>query len=107
MLAVLFQGGVIQTHNHLASTVAAASGQRATPASISTGAIATSGKSQPVAPLCPLCEERALFGSYLLAVPLAFVAPSATPAYYAPAKALSSAARQVSHAWRSRAPPIA
>lgn len=107
MLAVLLQAGVIETHNHLASTLAAATSQQLVPANVSAATIVASGKSQPATPACPLCEERALFGSYMPAVPVAVIVPVAIASWYAPARLLSSAGRQVSHAWRSRAPPIA
>lgn len=111
MLAVLLQASAVQTHNHFASNVVAASDQFVPSADLSaTTATPTiaSGKSRPTTPpVCPLCEERALFGSYVLAAPVLIMAPVTVAAWYTSTQLLTAARRQVSHAWRSRAPPIA
>jgi len=108
MLAVLLQAGVIQTHNHLAADVVTANDAIGAPINLAVASVTPSGKSRPTSPpVCPLCEEQALFGSYMLGAPAIVVAPVATVAWYSPVPIFSSIGRQVSHAWRSRAPPTA
>ena len=108
VLAVLFQGGIVQTHNHLGSGIVSASDQYADPGVPTVSRSLATGKSQPTAPpSCPLCQDQALFGSYMLATPAAFAPPVAIQAWYLPTLLLSSVVRQSSHAWRSRAPPAA
>jgi hypothetical protein len=108
MLAVLLQAGVIQTHNHLASGIVTANDQLVVPAFARAVGTVASDKSRPTAPpVCPLCEERALFGSYVPAAPAIVAAPVVAAAWYALTRIFSSIGRQASHAWRSRAPPIA
>ena len=108
MLAVLLQASVIQTHNHLASIPVTTGDQLLTPLTESIAGAVAGDKSKPATPpVCPLCEDQALFGSYLLATPAVLAVPVATAAYYSSAGIFSSIGRQASHAWRSRAPPIA
>jgi len=100
VLALLGQGFLTQTHLHAGIDRAWA----AAPARIATAA-ADSQKDAPAAPACPLCEERALFGAYLLGGAVTIAAPIAADIYHAttllPALTLTTS----SHAWQSRAPP--
>lgn len=56
---------------------------------------------------CPICEEAAQAGAYLL--PVALVVPAVTVVSYAPAivPQIAQTPRTRSHLWRSRAPPAA
>ncbi|MES2096111.1 MAG: hypothetical protein V4459_05075 [Pseudomonadota bacterium] len=102
VVALLFQGFVTQSHLHLAANrISATTG----PATLSPMA-AERKNPGPVAPVCPLCEEKALFGAYLLTGSISIVAPL-VEAYRPATTSLSSLALlTASHAWRSRAPPI-
>ncbi|MBB4838286.1 hypothetical protein HNP52_001337 [Sphingomonas kyeonggiensis] len=55
---------------------------------------------------CPICQEIAHGGAYLLPAPIAFQPPAALAAWFAVTLLLALALRQQSHAWRSRAPPL-
>jgi hypothetical protein len=102
VVALLFQGFATQTHAHFGAdrTLAAA-------ASMRVATVVVDGREQgPVTPACPLCEEKALFGAYLLTGSIAIVAPVGTAYRYAAAFLPSLALHASSHAWRSRAPPI-
>ncbi len=55
---------------------------------------------------CPICQEIAHGGAYLLPTPILFQPPAAIVAWFAVTLLLALALRQQSHAWRSRAPPI-
>ncbi|WP_299423403.1 hypothetical protein [Sphingomonas bacterium] len=102
VVALLFQGFATQTHAHFGvdRTSAAA-------ASTSVATVAVDGQKQdPAAPACPLCEEKALFGAYLLSGSITIVAPVGVAYHYAAASLPPLALHASSHAWRSRAPPI-
>ena len=94
VVALLFQGFATQTHAHFGAAtrvnIAAIDGQ----------------KQGPGTPACPLCEEKALFGAYLLTGSITIVAPVGVAYRYAAASLSALALRSTSHAWRSRAPPI-
>ena len=101
VVALLFQGFATQTHAHVAAdrTVAA-------PASARVAAVAVDGqKNGPATPVCPLCEEKALFGAYLLGGSITIAAPVAVVYDYIAGSLPLLALRSFSHAWRSRAPP--
>jgi len=55
---------------------------------------------------CPICQEIAHGGAYMLPAPILFQAPAAIAAWFAVTLLLALALRQQSHAWRSRAPPL-
>jgi len=101
IVALLFQGFATQTHAHFGvdRTWAAAASARL-------AAVADDQKNSPVAPACPLCEEKALFGAYLLGGSITIAAPGAVVYDYAAVSLPLLALRPSSHAWRSRAPPI-
>jgi len=101
-VALLFQGFVTQTHGHPEGDRAWAvtASARAAPAA------ADGRKDIPAAPACPLCEERALFGAYLLGGSVMIAAPVAAAYHHAAASLPLLAPSLSSHAWRSRAPPI-
>ena len=102
VVALLFQGFVVQTHAHAAPTRLSAIAGQGTVAT----AVAERKTPAPVAPACPLCEEKALFGAYLLTGSFSIVAPLADAYRPATAPSSSPALLSSSHAWRSRAPPI-
>jgi hypothetical protein len=101
VVALLFQGLVVQTHAH-------AGADRYATATGAVGAIATAvddRKDGPAAPVCPLCEEKALFGAYLLGGSIAIPVPVAAAYHYTAASLPLLQPRVSSHAWQSRAPP--
>lgn len=102
VVALLFQGLATQTHAHVgADRISAAA------ASPRLAAAAVDGQKQdPAAPACPLCEEKALFGAYLLSGSTTIVLPVGEAYHYADVSLPSLALRAASHAWQSRAPPI-
>ena len=73
VVALLFQGFVTQTHGHpgVDRAWAASESARAAPVTVD------GRKNIPAAPACPLCEERALFGAYLLGGSVTIAAPVA------------------------------
>ena len=100
-VALLFQGLVVQTHAH-------AGADRYATATSTVGAITTAvdgRKDGPATPACPLCEEKALFGAYLLGGSIAIATPVAAAYHYAAAFLPLLQLRASSHAWQSRAPP--
>ena len=101
--ALVWQNFLVQGHAHfdgggriVASNAAAAS----------ISAIANKSRPAPATPACPLCEEQALFGAYVLADAVTFVAPASAPAWYTPVQPAVLSLRTQSHFWRSRAPPL-
>lgn len=102
VVAVLFQGFVTQTHRHIGADriwVASAS-------TLASAAAVDNKKDTPTTPACPLCEERALFGAYLLGGSVAIAAPVEATYRYATPILTTLSFGASSHAWRSRAPPI-
>ena len=98
VVALLFQGFATQTHAHVGTDSAWASARVAT--------VAVDGqKNGPATPVCPLCEEKALFGAYLLGGSITVAAPVEVAYHYAAAFLPLLALHLSSHAWRSRAPP--
>ena len=62
----------------------------------------------PTAPdSCPLCQEIAAAGAYLLAPAVEFALPAQHAAWYAAMALWRMLPDQRSHAWRSRGPPAA
>ncbi|QDZ08826.1 hypothetical protein FPZ24_16240 [Sphingomonas panacisoli] len=102
VVALLFQGFVTQTHGHPGFDRAwsATESARAAPTAVD------SRKDIPATPACPLCEERALFGAYLLGGSVTIAAPLAAVYHYTTASLPLLAPSVSSHAWQSRAPPI-
>ncbi len=100
-LALTWQGFLTQGHAHFGGDGRIV----ATGPAASAAAVADTSKSAPAKPACPLCEEQALFGAFLLASPVVIIAPDAIGPWYAPASYLFSFVRSLSHNWRSRAPP--
>jgi len=99
-VALLLQGLVIQTHAHVSPD------PYATVSSAGTFATAVDGgKEGPSAPICPLCEEKALFGAYLLGGSIDIAAPVAAAYHYAATFLPLLQLNASSHAWQSRAPP--
>lgn len=101
VVALVFQGFVIQTHAH-----ADAGPRWATVAPGLTTASIDDRKQAPVVPTCLLCEEQALFGAYLLGGGVTIAAPPASDYHYVAASLPLRAPGGSSHAWQSRAPPI-
>lgn len=102
VVALVFQGFVIQTHAHADAGPAWAT---VTPA-LASGTSIDDRKPAPVVPTCLLCEEQALFGAYLLGDSVAIVAPAAAIYHYATVSLPLLARSEPSHAWQSRAPPF-
>lgn len=102
LLAFLWQSFVTQTHVHF------------DPGIHSTAEFGTAGSApqlrdgQPSSDLpanCPICQETAHAGYYLLPTPIAFHASEAVPLWLVVARTLALTLRQRAHAWNSRAPP--
>ncbi|MEP9357722.1 hypothetical protein [Sphingomonas sp. KR3-1] len=104
LLAFCWQSFVTQTHLHFepAAYGAAVSGQ-ASPAAVRSD---TGKNSSDTPATCPICQEIAHGGLYLLPTPVALTPPEPAAAWQAVAASLVDAVRKPSHAWRSRAPPI-
>jgi hypothetical protein len=99
VVALLFQGFATQTHTHFPV-------DRTLAATASMHVVTDGQKQAPTAPVCPLCEEKALFGAYLLTGSVTIAAPVDVAYDYAAVSLPSLALRLSSHAWRSRAPPV-
>lgn len=104
LLAFSWQSFIVETHLHASKSgpVAASAGH----ADAHAHARAKTG--QPPSDLpdsCPLCQEQASAGDYLLPTAIAFPAPEAGAVWFAATPTLALALHQRSHAWRSRAPP--
>lgn len=102
VVAMLFQGLVTQAHVHIStdpSSVVIASTSTLAPA-------VDARKNGPVIPVCLLCEEKALFGAYLLGGSVTIAAPLVVVHNYVIASLPFLAIRFSSHAWQSRAPPL-
>jgi hypothetical protein len=102
VVALLVQGFATQTHAHFGVDRLWAAAESAR---VATAAV-DGQKNAPVAPVCPLCEEKALFGAYLLGGSITVAAPVEVAYHYAAASLPLLALHLSSHAWRSRAPPI-
>jgi hypothetical protein len=101
--ALLVQGFAVQTHAHVGGdrdAVVAMSGD-----AVATPAVSADDKNAPAAPACPLCEEKALFGAYLVGGSIAIVPPAAVVPHPAPVSLALLTHNSSSHAWQSRAPP--
>lgn len=104
LFAFTWQSFVTQTHRH-----AGARGAALALAVQAPGAAALEKGGQVPADTpdnCPICQEIAHGGAYLLPAPIAFQPPPALAAWFAVTLLLALALRQQSHAWRSRAPPL-
>jgi hypothetical protein len=102
LLALTWQSFIVQTHVH-ARPDGWATGLAANAAS---SAQLETGQSAPDVPTpCPICQEIAHAGSYLVPSLPAFHLPQPVIAWYAVSPSLTIAPRQRSHAWQSRAPP--
>lgn len=102
LLAFSWQSFVTQTHVHFDTDahMAAFSGQA------SSAARSDKGKGSSDTPAnCPICEEIAHDGLYLLPTLAVLEAPEPAPVWQAVATPIVRAVRKPSHAWRSRAPP--
>ena len=102
VVALLVQGFATQTHAHFGVDRAWAAAESAR---VATAAV-DSRKNAPAAPVCPLCEEKALFGAYLLGGSITVAAPVEVAYHHAAASLPLLALHLSSHAWRSRAPPV-
>ncbi|THD35943.1 MAG: hypothetical protein E7773_08325 [Sphingomonas sp.] len=102
VLALLCQGFVTQTHAHSGTE------QGWSIAGIARAATATADdqKRSPAAPACPLCEEKALFGAYLLGGSITLAKPVEVTVAYAATSFAAFIVPLRSHAWQSRAPPL-
>ena len=103
LLAFSWQSFVTQTHVHFGADahMAAVSGETSSAARHDTG------KGSPDTPAnCPICEEIAHNGLYLLPILAVLEAPEPAPVWQAVTALRARAVRKPSHVWRSRAPPI-
>jgi len=101
LLAFTWQSFVTQTHVHPAPHHALTA-----PGKAEHAVYAGTGEPSPDQPAnCPICQEIAHAGLYLLPVPVALDMPAPATAWVAVGPALAPQARPSSHAWRSRAPP--
>ncbi|MEO5939152.1 MAG: hypothetical protein ABIQ43_09110 [Sphingomonas sp.] len=101
VVALLFQGLVVQTHAHIGADRYAT----VTSATNAAAALGDRQKDGPAAPACPLCAEKVLFGAYLLGGSVTIAAPIGAAYNYAAAFLPLLQLHASSHAWRSRAPP--
>lgn len=100
VVALLLQGFATQTHGHFGA-------DRTSAVAASAHVVVVSdGQNDPATPACPLCEEKALFGAYLLGGSVMVAAPVVAAYDYAAVSLPLLALRSWSHAWRSRAPPV-
>ena len=102
VVALLFQGFATQTHAHVGVDRGWATSESARVAVVAAG----DQKNGPATPACPLCEEKALFGAYLLSGSVAIAAPVMVAYHYVAASLPLLQLGLSSHAWRSRAPPF-
>lgn len=104
LLAFGWQSFVTQTHRHFGQggLSLALSIQTAGGAKVEKGGQAPADTPDN----CPICQEIAHGGAYLLPAPILFQPPAALAAWFAVTLLLALALRQQSHAWRSRAPPL-
>ena len=103
LLAFGWQSFVSQTHRHFGQAGLSLA------LSIQTGGATVEKGGQVPADTpdnCPICQEIAHGGAYLLPAPVLFQPPAALAAWFAITLLLALALRQQSHAWRSRAPPL-
>jgi hypothetical protein len=102
LLALTWQSLTLQTHVHAwpDGGVTGLTGNAASPARPETGHPA------PDVPTpCPMCQEMAHSGSYLLPSLPAFHLPHDIVSWHIVIPAQTIAPRQRSHTWQSRAPP--
>lgn len=101
LLAFCWQSFVVQTHVHFEPNagVGAASGQTSSMNSDPFKGPTNTPTS------CPICQEIAHDGVYLLPTPVEFDAPEPAPFWQPVATSLVRLVTKASHAWRSRAPP--
>ncbi len=99
LLGFVVQGTAIQAHLHFAgqsSSPIAASSDRAAPA-------AKPGKEDPAN--CPLCQEAAMAGAYVLPTAVVLPPPPAVVLWIAGTTLAAFALPTAAHSWQSRAPP--
>jgi len=103
LLAFCWQSFVTQTHLHFEPSTygALVTGQGSPVAQADTGK-----NSSDTPATCPICQEIAHGGLYLLPTPAALTPPEPAAAWQAVVAPPARAVNTPSHAWRSRAPPI-
>ena len=100
LLALLVQGGLVQSHLHFA--------QQAGPfAASSDDRVGHLSRSDPRDPAldCRLCQEAALAGAYVLPPPVGTPTPPATDPWIATTRPAAFILRAALPHWHSRAPP--
>ena len=103
LLAFVWQSFVVQTHIH--SHFVAVSASAASDPHNATHV--TNNPATPRRPAnCPMCQEIAQAGAYLLPAAILFTAPSTEANIAHVVSALPSVPARQSHAWQSRAPPL-
>jgi len=96
---LLFHATVVQTHVHFigpSRLAAAASGAQSVRAAPAGG----EGTDE-----CPLCQEMAMAGAYLLPASIVLPVPPALPVWVDAVALHEFGLRSRAHGWRSRAPP--
>jgi hypothetical protein len=103
LLAFGWQSFVTQTHRHFGERVVVAGLSVQSPGGTDAR---KSGQAPADSPdNCPICQEIAHGGVYLLPTPIALPVPAVLAAWFGVALLLALALQQRSHDWRSRAPP--
>jgi len=100
LLAILWQSFIIQTHVHGAPGGYAIADSAGAPTRLKAG---EAPSELPAA--CPICQEVAHAGSYLLPAAVALQPPMVVHLSGAVTQMLAPTRRQRSHLWQSRAPP--
>ena len=102
LLAFLWQSFVVQTHiySHFVQVSASAANE-------THNAHDANNPATPQRPAnCPMCQELAQAGAYLLPAAILFSAPPSETNIAHIVSALHSVLARASHAWQSRAPPL-
>jgi hypothetical protein len=103
LLAFTWQSFVTQTHRHPGLGGYSASLARTLDGTSKLGKDGRSSSDSPAN--CPICQEIAHAGDYLLPTAVAFGAPEPAMSWFVVVRSLTASPRQRSHAWQSRAPP--
>jgi len=101
LACLLVQGTAVQTHVHFTAKARAAA--LAGPHGQTLRAPDTGGGSDPAD--CPLCQEAATAGAYLLPTAIVLPAPPALPLWAGAAVLRALGVFASAHNWQSRAPP--
>ena len=102
LMAFSWQSFATQTHLHIYPGTRSV----ATAAGVVVSSQLTTGRSPTDEPAnCPICQEMAHAGHYLLPTPIAFVAPQTSAPWLVVTPTVALLLRQPPRPWNSRAPP--